>query len=1261
MHALKACTGVPIHFIHDSGSEIHITNTDALFVPNTKRKNNTTIFGVNDTSVNSECVGDILYKITDTCTLRLRNVHYVPNISLGEKTLATLVSTKRLTSENDLGIEFNAGGNKVTFRDSWGEKVGEFNTLNTLYTHKRIYMRENERPTAILHGDDSKHTEDNRTDTRQCITYATRLTAQRSLQLSQLWHKRIHHSNRGVVGKALERELGITHTEQQCEHCLSSKAKYAKRPDVSKRKAKRVGERLHFDLFSFAHAPSRRYKYLLVIVDEYSQFVWTHILRHKHEVYASITAQILQINRHMQKRVAEVLPGAALVGTVNPYELDYIGVAGVRCDNAGENVNAKFQAFCKKQGIRLETSVAHHPHQNGMAERTGALIIEGALALQRAGQMRQTEWIYCTAAQAHIRNRLPTTRNPDTTPYNLFHGVQLTLREQIQHFRILGSKCYRITPLMQRKGKNTRVEPCVFLGYLDELSGTKGYLLRSLLDGRLLQATHSQVRFDENTLVGTITRKDYRVPSYREGLDENEEENDSDSSQSEEESDEENVFTVLDEPQHPQITNNAPSPHPVPVENLDIEEGCSYSDIEEDNSALSETSSGEEEEFVPRRSSRLRPPSQRARDFYESYVARGGHVDKVNHNTRANTTTYSRNKIERTNKYMKYRAKKMTKRYNSFITKVLDDIYVENATQSTEMLEHIVLLGTQGKDRTYIRNMTRKQMLLLHDSDEYIKAELAELGQFETHKVWELVPRPKQNKPIQVRWTYDLKTDTEGKVVKYKARLVARGFQEEAKVEEIFAPTMKYDTFRTMLTIAAKKKLKVKQYDVSTAFLHAPLLGEEVYVEQPPGHEIKGKEDWVYKLDKAMYGLRSSPRAYADFFMGSLGDLGFEQSKQDDCLFMLKKGTDFLYYLFHVDDICVVSNNTTLEQEVLQELTKTVKIKDMGELDTFLGVKVRRDDTYNYYLSQSHYIKTLVERFQLQSSTTQVDTPSLSTKHLVAAALPVGVEERAEVLALKYQALVGGLIYTVRTRPDVAYAVSDLARFMHSWDTTHWKAGIRCLRYLQNTQTYEHKIYSATTNEAMIITCFADANYSDPRTDDMNPCDDNKYKSQGGHMIYIDNTLVSWKSKRMNIRTHSSMESEYYEANEAAKSVLWFRRLLEELDYSQTQPTVIYEDNTACISFSKNNTDHARTKHIDQRAYCLRDWVRAKLITLKHISTDLQIADILTKALPRTQFLRLLSLIQSPLQREYMKSHEIKTKKAHCNCAVHWTSDIIVG
>ena len=100
----------------------------------------------------------------------------------------------------------------------------------------------------------------------------------------------------------------------------------------------------------------------------------------------------------------------------------------------------------------------------------------------------------------------------------------------------------------------------------------------------------------------------------------------------------------------------------------------------------------------------------------------------------------------------------------------------------------------------------------------------------------------------------------------------------------------------------------------------------------------------------------------------------------------------------------------------------------------------------------------------------------------------------------------------------------------------------------------------------------------------------------------------------MQSRARSSMESEYYAADETAKEVLFWRDLLDELGQTQTKATKIYEDNKACIyAYSKNNTCHARTKHIDNRAYILRDHVRDGDVELVHVDTNDQLADMMTK------------------------------------------------
>ena len=94
------------------------------------------------------------------------------------------------------------------------------------------------------------------------------------------------------------------------------------------------------------------------------------------------------------------------------------------------------------------------------------------------------------------------------------------------------------------------------------------------------------------------------------------------------------------------------------------------------------------------------------------------------------------------------------------------------------------------------------------------------------------------------------------------------------------------------------------------------------------------------------------------------------------------------------------------------------------------------------------------------------------------------------------------------------------------------------------------------------------------------------------------------------------------EASEASKEILFFRELLRELGYPMSKPTVVYEDNKSCIAFSKNNTNHDRSKHIDIRAYALRDRVKEGVVELVHIDTKNQLADMLTKTQPKSTFLR---------------------------------------
>ena len=137
------------------------------------------------------------------------------------------------------------------------------------------------------------------------------------------------------------------------------------------------------------------------------------------------------------------------------------------------------------------------------------------------------------------------------------------------------------------------------------------------------------------------------------------------------------------------------------------------------------------------------------------------------------------------------------------------------------------------------------------------------------------MPLSVKKKPIAVKWVYKVKKNPKGEICKYKARLVAKGFLQKAGTDfnEVFAPIARMETMRIITAIASQKGWYMHHMDVKSAFLNGPL--EEIYVSQPPGFEIKGSEEKVYKLNKALYDLKQAPRAWNRRIDGFLMKLGF--------------------------------------------------------------------------------------------------------------------------------------------------------------------------------------------------------------------------------------------------------------------------------------------------------------------------------------------------------------------------------------------------
>jgi transposase InsO family protein len=487
-----------------------------------------------------------------------------------------------------------------------------------------------------------------------------------------------------------------------------------------------------------------------------------------------------------------------------------------------------------------------------------------------------------------------------------------------------------------------------------------------------------------------------------------------------------------------------------------------------------------------------------------------------------------------------------------------------------------------------------------------------EFDNFNKKGVWRLVPRPAAGvNVVSVRWVFDIKMKN-GVVYRFKARLVCRGFAQKAGEDydpnELYAPTMKTKTLRALAALAARNGWNINQYDVSCAFLHADLDGV-VYVEQPAGFVVLGKEDWVYVLDKAMYGLKQAPRKFSDHLAKCYRGLAFKQSVADECLWILTKPDNVvLYALYHVDDIIMTGNDDALRDKCYQALSAVLDIRDEGRVDVFLNMKFIYGMDGSVSLSQTHYIEKLAERFGLTDDA-KVTSPGLPDDVLSHNDLPVSESDQMAAARLPYPALIGSLIYTGLTRPDVVYSISNVAMYMSRWGEKHYAHALRILKYLYHTRhkTLTYRKWSGD----VALQCYVDANYGDKRESGLG----DKWRSQGGYLVFVGDCLVSWSSKRHRCVTLSSMEAEYVEATRAAQEVVWCRRLLKDLGYEQKSPTVLWEDNKAAIAFSKNHTCHDRSKHIDIREHWLRDLVLGLDVRMLHVATVNQLADFLTKHL----------------------------------------------
>ncbi|CAM8983762.1 unnamed protein product [Rhodiola kirilowii] len=371
---------------------------------------------------------------------------------------------------------------------------------------------------------------------------------------------------------------------------------------------------------------------------------------------------------------------------------------------------------------------------------------------------------------------------------------------------------------------------------------------------------------------------------------------------------------------------------------------------------------------------------------------------------------------------------------------------------------------------------------------------------------WKLLSKPENAKIIDSKWIFRIKegsTPTDPPI--FKARLVAKGYNQREGIDynEIFAHVVKYKTLRMLLAMTTVYDWQLHQMDVKFAFLHGS-LNETIYMSQPPGFIDKTHPDHVCLLMKSIYGLKQSPRQWNIKFNSCTLALCFMRSKFDACLYLKRPKPDLnVYLLLYVDDILIMSNYKTEVEKIKRELKGNFGMKHLGLAKNILGISIIRNrQNRKMYLVQHDYIVKVLDKFAMNCSRPTA-VPLGGHLILIKDDCPKTKTEQENMSNVPYDVAAGSVMYCMLcTRPDLAFGISVLSRFMSNPGDSHWQSMKYLLIYLCGTKSIG-LVYSGYGLKSELFG-YVDFDYASNR---------NNWKSTSGLFFTWCGNCISWKAQ----------------------------------------------------------------------------------------------------------------------------------------------------
>ena len=522
-----------------------------------------------------------------------------------------------------------------------------------------------------------------------------------------------------------------------------------------------------------------------------------------------------------------------------------------------------------------------------------------------------------------------------------------------------------------------------------------------------------------------------------------------------------------------------------------------------------------------------------------------------------------------------------------------DEITAYSCEDATEQHNERILLepivnNTEGFDKEKTIEGMKQEILSMKKQQVYIEVNIDTL-----------TPEQRSN-IIQSRWVLRDKGNN------VRARIVAKGYTEVVTdLDAIYASTPIFCVLRTLLAISCNNGWIVKTGDISTAFLHASAATQDLHM-YPPREFYDPTDRIVWKLNKAIYGLRSSPSAWQKHLAEVLQQLGLIRNAAEPNIYMTP--TRDCYILVYVDDLLFLGQQPTVDK-LFTQIQQHLLLRPTGTLTpgntvSFLGRNITNKGNYYEISLPEEYTTRLLEENNM-STCNPASAPGTASLKSAATAdheQLLSTEEHAA-----FRRAVGKLQWMTYTRPDISYSTKELARALQAPTTSDQQKLKHLLRYLQGTKEYKQVVQPTVKIPASA-------------TPDLNVYVDSDWagcpitrRSTSGFVITLLGTTISYGSRTQATIALSSAEAELYAINTGTTEALHLRNLLMELTNTKKINIKIHTDSSAGKSMATRIGASRKAKHIELRHLFIQQLILHDIVRLIKIHTNDNPADILTK------------------------------------------------